>query len=247
MDIKGTCLQSYVPIRQEPASSAEMISSLVFGESYSIIQKDEEWAKIKTDFDDYEGWISSNSIQPYNPDFTNVCDTLFAEAFCLKKRIFIPCGGMIPQNGRFKIGEELYELKHNLKPNHHLPFRIQLENVAKSFLNSPYLWGGRTYMGLDCSGYVQMVFKALGINIKRDTSQQIEMGLSIEREMLNTGDLVFFKKEHQSKVSHVGIMLSKTDVIHASGIVRIDTLVKNTMTVDKQFDYQAIAFRRIHS
>jgi cell wall-associated NlpC family hydrolase len=102
-------------------------------------------------------------------------------------------------------------------------------------------------MGLDCSGYVQMVFKALGVNIKRDTSQQIEMGLSIEREMLNTGDLVFFKKEHQSKVSHVGIMLSKTDVIHASGIVRIDTLSKNTMTVDKQFDYQAIAFRMIHS
>jgi hypothetical protein len=247
MDNKGTCLQSYVPIRQEPVSSSEMISSLVFGESYIILEKGEEWSKIKTDFDDYVGWISSNVIHTFCPDFTRVCDTLFAEAFCLKKRIFIPCGGMIPQNGKFKIGDELYELKHNLKPNHHLPFRIQLENVAKSFLNSPYLWGGRTYMGIDCSGYVQMVFKALGINIKRDTSQQIEMGLSIDRVDLQVGDLVFFKKEYQTKVSHVGIMLSKTEVIHASGIVRIDTLSKNTMTVDNQFDYQAIAFKRLHS
>jgi cell wall-associated NlpC family hydrolase len=92
-----------------------------------------------------------------------------------------------------------------------------------------------------------MVFKALGINIKRDTSQQIEMGLSIDRVDLQIGDLVFFKKEYQTKVSHVGIMLSKSEVIHASGIVRIDTLSKNTMTVDKQFDYQAIAFKRLHS
>jgi hypothetical protein len=102
-------------------------------------------------------------------------------------------------------------------------------------------------MGIDCSGYVQMVFKALGINIKRDTSQQIEMGVSVERDELQVCDLVFFKKEDQSKVSHVGIMLSKTEVIHASGIVRIDTLAKNTMTVDKQFVYHAIAFKRLHS
>lgn len=243
---KGTCLQTYVPIREEPNSGAEMVSSLVFGESYSIIKQDEEWAKIITDFDHYEGWISSNTVYPFNPDFDKVCDTLYAEAFCLKKRIFIPCGGMIPQNGKFKIGDELYELKQNLKPNHHLPFRIQLENVAKSFLNSPYLWGGRTYMGIDCSGYVQMVFKALGIHIKRNTSQQIEMGVSISRDELAIGDLVFFKKEDQIRVSHVGIMLSNTEVIHASGVVRIDTLDENTMVVNKQFEYQAIAYKRIH-
>jgi cell wall-associated NlpC family hydrolase len=99
-----------------------------------------------------------------------------------------------------------------------------LEIVAKQFLGTAYLWGGRTVFGIDCSGFVQMVFKLFNINLPRDAYQQAEVGEDVGfLAEAKTGDLAFFDNE-QGKITHVGILLSPQSIIHASAIVRIDPI-----------------------
>ncbi|MES2617355.1 MAG: NlpC/P60 family protein [Bacteroidota bacterium] len=240
---KGTCLQTYIPMRAEPRSGAEMVSSLLFGESYTVIQEQEDWYEIVTDFDQYKGWISANS---YNEpeSFTQVVDIVYSEAFAKGEKFMIPCGGMMPDAGKFTIRGQQYELKANLKPNHHLPLSLRLVNTAKSFLNTPYLWGGRCFMGIDCSGLMQVVFKANGINLPRDTKQQIIFGNDIQFSQLEPGDLVFFSRPGLNKVSHVGMMINKSEIIHSSGRVRIDKLSADGLHIDKVHVYESIAYKR---
>lgn len=243
---KGTCLQTYIPMRSEPRSGAEMVSSLIFGESYSVIEHQKDWLKIVTEFDQYEGWISANTFEPLI-QFSQLVDTDFIEAFAKGEKILIPCGGLIPDGSKFTLHDKTFELKFNLKPNHHLPLKLRLVNTAKSFLNAPYLWGGRCFMGIDCSGLVQVVFKANAISLPRDTKQQIECGHPISISEIQAGDLVFFRKPEGEKVSHVGLMISDTDILHASGRVRIDKLSKEGIVIDKQLAYVLLDIRRVIS
>ncbi len=241
---KGTCLQTFIPMRNEPRSGSEMVSSLIFGESYTVTDSQNDWLKIKTDFDAYEGWISANSYDSWIA-FTQLVDTVYVEAYAKGENILIPCGGLIPDEPKFQLREKQFELKFNLKPNHHLPLKLRLTNTAKTFLNTPYLWGGRCFMGIDCSGFVQVVFKANRVDLPRDTRQQINCGKPIQFSELQAGDLVFFKKPDGENVSHVGIMLNATDIIHASGRVRIDKLHKDGIFIDKQLVYSIIELRNV--
>lgn len=241
---KGTCLQTYIPIRAEASSSSEIVSSLIFGESYIVNDTKENWLSISTFFDDYSGWISANTFNEY-VELTKMNDLLYIEAVHKTEKMFIPCGALIPDTRFIKINDMDFEVKPNLKPNHHLPLRLQIEKVSKSFLNTPYLWGGRTFMGIDCSGFVQIVFKTLKINLPRDTSQQIFMGEKISFNALNTGDLVFFSAPNKEKVSHVGIMLNKKEVIHASGTVRISLVNEKGISNKDGLEYALISCNRI--
>jgi hypothetical protein len=243
-ETKGTCLQTFIPMRNEPRSGAEMVSSLIFGESYTIIENQKDWLKIITEFDQYEGWISGNTYAP-STTYTQLVDTDFVEAFAKGEKILIPCGGLIPEGNKFILHDKSFELKFNLKPNHHLPLKLRLINTAKTLLNAPYLWGGRCFMGIDCSGFVQVVFKANAISLPRDTKQQITCGTSVSFPEIQSGDLVFFKKPDGENVSHVGLMISNTEIIHASGLVRIDKLSLEGIVIDKQLDYALIDIRRI--
>lgn len=245
-EAKGTCLQTFIPMRSEPRSGGEMVSSLIFGESYKITEQQKDWLKIITDFDAYEGWISANAFEPFT-SFSQLVDTEFIEAFAKGEKLLIPCGGLIPDTSKFTLHDKTFELKFNLKPNHHLPLKLRLINTAKTFLNAPYLWGGRCFMGIDCSGFVQVVFKANAINLPRDTKQQINCGSSIPISEIESGDLIFFKKPDGQNVSHVGLMISQTEIIHASGRVRIDKLSKEGIVIDKQLAYATIDCRRILS
>lgn len=242
--MKGTCLQTYIPMRSEPRPGAEMVSSLIFGENYEVIEQTDDWLKIRTDFDHYEGWISANAFHA-EENFTRMIDTDFAEAYTKGEKIYIPCGGLVPDSGKILIGGKTYELKANLKPSHHLPLPIRLANTAKSLLNAPYLWGGRCFMGIDCSGFTQVVFKANGLTLPRDTKQQIHEGREVEFEALQTGDLVFFSKHGKENVSHVGMMLNAREIIHASGRVKIETLNEEGLFADGQQVYRTIALRRM--
>ncbi len=243
-ETKGTCLQTFIPMRSEPRSGAEMVSSLIFGESYTVIENQKDWLKIITEFDQYEGWISGNTYAPFTT-YTQLVDTDCVEAFAKGEKIIIPCGGLIPEGNKFILHDKSFELKFNLKPNHHLPLKLRLINTAKTLLNAPYLWGGRCFMGIDCSGFVQVVFKANAISLPRDTKQQITCGTSISFPEIQSGDLVFFKKTDGENVSHVGLMISNTEIIHASGVVRIDKLSKDGIVVDKQPVYVLLDIRRI--
>ncbi len=243
--LKGTCLQTYIPIRSEPRSGAEMVSTLIFGESYTIIEELDEWLSITTIFDNYNGWISKNTFDEFTA-FDTVCNSLFLLAKAGDKKIFIPCGGLYPSSLKFEFKGNNYTVEQILKPSHHLPLNIRLLKTAQQFLNIPYLWGGRSFMGIDCSGFIQVVFKANGIEIARDTSLQILQGKTISFSELKTGDLIFFKKPNTENVSHIGMMLKENTIIHSSGVVKIQQLESEGIyNLENNLEYKILECKRI--
>ena len=127
-------------------------------------------------------------------------------------------------NQTFYIGEEKYVFEGQISNNNETPNRKVILENAMMYLNSPYLWGGRSPFGIDCSGFVQMVFKAVGVKLLRDASQQATQGETISfLSEAQQGDIVFFDNEEQ-QIIHVGILLGNNKIIHASGKVRIDII-----------------------
>ena len=244
MQNKGTCLITYVPMRAEPRSGAEMVSSLIFGESYTVLEEQEDWLNIECDYDQYKGWISKGSHAPF-VEMPDINDSLYLEAPGYHQKLLIPCGAQMPMEMQVEVDGMLYDIKRKLKTNHHLPLRMRILKTAQSFLNTPYLWGGRTFMGIDCSGFVQIVFKANGVFIQRDTSQQILAGTDISYGKQEAGDLVFFSKPGQSKVSHVGLLMEAHKVIHASGKVQETKLTEAGMMMGDTLAYALIGIKRV--
>ena len=126
-------------------------------------------------------------------------------------------------------------------------FFHSLEEIALSFLNSPYLWGGKTKFGTDCSGFVQSVFKIYGKILPRDSYQQALVGTEINLEDSKTGDLAFLEKKKIDSITHVGIVISNNRIIHSSGKVRIDNIVnEGILNVDsKKISHELQSVRRI--
>jgi gamma-D-glutamyl-L-lysine dipeptidyl-peptidase len=233
----GICLLAVVPLRAKPLHASEMISQLIFGDTFEILERHDSWINIKTDYDDYEAWVDEKQIV--------YIDHLIAEKLRLEtqyltknpanlilkgnqeEQIYLPSGAVLPflQGEEFLINDETYRVKPN---DVFLPdirnFHSQIEQITKSFLNAPYLWGGKTHFGIDCSGFSQTVFKLLGIKLKRDASQQAEQGQTVDFLVeAKAGDLAFFDNE-EGRITHVGIMLSNSEIIHASGKVKIDRI-----------------------
>lgn len=240
---RGTCLDSYTAIRSEPRSGAEMISSLLFGESYQIIEKNNGWLNIITDYDQYSGWISESNYYEYI-EYTKIVTSLYCKASTKDKTLYIPCGSKIPSNDKLTLDGETYQIYHNLKGYEHLPLHLRIVKTAKSFLNTPYIWGGKSFMGIDCSGFIQMVFKTENIFIPRDTSQQIKNGISIKFDDIKTGDLVFFSAPDKENVNHVGMITNGKEIIHASGKVKIDTLKPEGIFMNNILKYKLLDIKR---
>jgi hypothetical protein len=242
---KGTCLLTYIPVRKEPGSGTEMTTSLIFGESYTILETANEWLRIRNDFDGYEGWIHSNAFSDHQ-EFSIVCDSLFLEAMGRHQKLYIPCGANIPDSGIIQTESEKYTLEKKLKTNHHLPLPLRLAKTAQSFLNTPYLWGGRTFMGIDCSGFTQVVFKSCGITLPRDSKDQAGAGEPVEYRYIKACDLVLFSRPDSEKITHVGMMLDQHKIIHASGKVKINELEPEGMYINgEQLTYKTRAIRRM--
>jgi hypothetical protein len=205
-----------------------MISQLVFGECFTITEEQNGWLYIQNKADQYLGWIEKKQItlvteQQVN-DWINqpkfVVNQVFETLFCTttESSLMVPAGVEIPINSCFTIGTLDY--KHNITPS----AQKEIIVFAKAFLNAPYLWGGKTVMGFDCSGFSQTIFKAFGTNLPRDAWQQAEIGTGVDfLEETQAGDLAFFHNA-EGKITHVGIMISPTQIIHCSGSVRIDSI-----------------------
>ncbi len=217
---KGICHLSTIPMRAEPSSKAELVSQLLMGETYILLEETPDWVKIETDWDSYPGWI--NRSQVFQPGQVHATRLITSS----------PVSYAIDQGNRIlSMGSELaieaggYMLRHE---DH--PVEISAQNsdldpihLAKSFLGTPYLWGGRTFMGIDCSGLVQVVAKAKHKAIFRDAKDQAQLGETVGYiEQVQPGDLAFFEND-EGKIVHVGMLLSPTQIIHAHGWVRLDS------------------------
>ena len=222
------CGVSIAPVRSEPKDSAEMITQLLFGEIIELMETDRQWRKVKSYSDQYEGWIDEKLILPLTEKelkkWMDRQTLLFYSQYRLSTKtgdLLLTKGCFIPDveaNATVHIGNEEYQL---LDVPCDIPNDIQA--IAKSYLNAPYLWGGKTLFGIDCSGFTQLVYRFLSISLPRDAYQQAEDGVEIQLNDTQPGDLAFFDNEG-GKIIHVGIVLDDQQIIHAHGQVRIDKL-----------------------
>ena len=227
----GISILSVVPIRKQASNQSEMTTQLIFGEHYKILESQKEWSKIQIAHDKYVGWISNNQIYRINQE---EYEKLEKEIPTLTTDILDIIEGETHQP--IVIGSVLptYKSDHALINNKMFKFlgkktqgfsqKKHLINNAMIFLNAPYLWGGRTPFGIDCSGFTQIIYRLQGINIPRDAYKQAEIGttLSFINES-EEGDLAFFDNA-EGKIIHVGIIMKKNYIVHASGKVRIDKI-----------------------
>ena len=228
--IKAICTLSAIPLRKEASDRSEMTSQVLFGETFEVLEENEKWAMIRLDHDDYEGWIDRKQVSTGTSDGSSsaIVNTLLTFAKNESGELLVlPCGSYLPNfsGDQFSIQGHAYTLKTGLADQ----TGITIRELAMPFLNVPYLWGGRTFMGIDCSGFSQVVMRLCNTAIPRDAYQQAETGEIVSFiEEARTGDLAFFDNA-EGRITHVGIVLvNDTDnshkIIHASGKVRIDTL-----------------------
>lgn len=224
------CENVFVPLRSGPSHKSEMLSQVLFGEKYHIIDEVGHWYKIETLFDNYTGWIDINHSQ-HTEDLNNLTGHVLNKSLlCFKSdktKLVLEAGCEIYnpdfENHLFSAGKYEHTAGSEFNASY-ISVDESFADTAIKFINSPYIWGGRIPSGIDCSGFVQLVYKIHGIKIPRDSWQQAEAGHSISfiNEAL-PGDLVFFDDE-RGRITHVGMILSQGLVIHASGRVRIDII-----------------------
>lgn len=231
----GICHLSVVPCRFEPSGKSEMVTQLLFGEHFEIIGQHEDWLQVRHAYDGYECWVSAKQTQPISRDtyqkFQESPAALTAELISVTRNTtdnsFFPVvmGSSLPlfRNNEFSFAGNHYVYEGDVaQPS--LFNKAGVVETAYQYLNAPYLWGGRSPLGIDCSGFSQVVYKLNGYKLKRDAYQQAEQGALLSFvEEAEPGDLAFFDND-EGKIIHVGIVLSNGRIIHASGKVRIDKL-----------------------
>lgn len=229
------CHLSLVPVRAESSDKSEIVTYLLFGECITILNTQGSWCMMRMETDGYEGWIDIkqckevsysdylHAVNNYHLLGIKVSQDLVIESKNEVMRLLTGSRVPVSDSTSFSIGDIVYSFSE-------APVIIERESVddlisnAKFFLNSPYLWGGRSLFGIDCSGFTQMVFRLSGIFLKRDASQQAEQGKVVDfLSEARAGDLAFFDNL-EGRIIHVGIMLSSSEIIHASGRVKIDRI-----------------------
>lgn len=225
------CNLAIIPLRAESSDRSEIVSQILFGEHFEILEKSNQWFKVRLHYDNYEGWIDSKQCQIISEknyqDLSNEAIILNAdlvEYVTNPKSILlaIPLGASISFLTHSDINKDGFEFEGlkavGIKP------KSSIVQTAFMYLNAPYLWGGKTPFGIDCSGFTQMVYKLCGYKLLRDASQQATQGDALSFiEESEAGDLAFFDND-EGKIIHVGIIMENNYIIHASGKVRIDRL-----------------------
>ena len=142
--------------------------------------------------------------------------------------LHIPFGSSLPlfQNGTGKLGHRVYHFYgHYFNTEEQKPGKEMIQQLSKAWLNAPYLWGGRTPLGVDCSGFTQVIFKLIGIDLPRDAWQQAQCGQAVKKfSQSQPGDLAFF--DNKEDIVHVGIILENGQIIHSSGKVKLNLINK---------------------
>ncbi len=230
-----------IPGRAEPKESAEMTTQFLFGERLEILDRQAEWSKVRSHQDEYIAWVNNLQIAVLSEKEVKLWDESpqhinFQSSLILQSSFGdynLGYGACLPLADHISIGKIKYApgTAHPPKPDF-LPFLY-------SWQNTPYLWGGKTTVGVDCSGFTQIAMLWHGVQLPRDAWMQAKIGTQVPTvEKAQLGDLAFFEKK--GRVTHVGIVLPENKIIHASGFVRIDTLLpegiwnEDTQTITHQ-------------
>jgi cell wall-associated NlpC family hydrolase len=227
----GICNLAIIPLRIEPNDRSEIVSQVLFGEHFEVLEKQKQWTKIKLQYDDYEGWIDTKQFQPISKEDYK---TLSAQEIVLNGDLIdyvtadnnfmmpIPLGATLSFLDDSNINKSNYDFEGAKVSG--IKSKSELLKTAFMYLNAPYLWGGKTPFGIDCSGFTQMVYKLNGYKLLRDASQQASQGIPLSFiEESEPGDLAFFDND-EGNIIHVGIIMENNYIIHASGKVRIDRI-----------------------
>jgi cell wall-associated NlpC family hydrolase len=227
----GICNLAIIPIRAEASDRSEQVSQLLFGEHFKIIELTAKWAQVELAYDGYIGWIDTKQFQSISSeDYAYLNETASILNADLIEYIVTPNNQLMP----IPLGASLSFLENESINTTNYSFdgtkvcgtksKTEILKTAFMYLNAPYLWGGKTPFGIDCSGFTQMVYKLNGYHLLRDASQQASQGIPLSFiEESEPGDLAFFDNE-EGNIIHVGIMMENNYIIHASGKVRIDRL-----------------------
>ena len=231
----GICHLSVIPVRTDPSDKSEMCTQILFGEIFIVFESFKNWRKVRLAYDNYEGWIDRKQYTDISEEeFKKINDSeLYVSQDLVQLLIInqtemqpILLGSSLPRltGHSFFINETKYSYEGNLSDPYRKVSSNDIIENSYFYFNTPYLWGGRSPFGIDCSGFTQMVYKLSGIKLYRDANQQAEQGevINLVNET-EPGDLLFFDNEDK-KIIHVGIKMIGDKIIHASGKVRIDRI-----------------------
>lgn len=227
---------SVVPCRAEASDSSEQVTQLLFGETIKVYEKKRSWYRIKTAHDNYECWMDEKQFlfitQSQFEELQSQQSLVAADFVQLIQHpksgemISLLLGSNLPyfKNNSIQIDKDEWKFEGITLNTQEKQPKTKIPENALLLLNAPYQWGGRSPFGIDCSGFVQIIYKLNGISLPRDASQQAEVGQALSFiEEAEEGDLAFFDNE-EGQITHVGIILENNRIIHASGMVRIDQL-----------------------
>ncbi|NDC39969.1 MAG: hydrolase Nlp/P60 [Chitinophagia bacterium] len=215
------CNVAVAPLRSTPSHTAEQITQLLYGEKAKVMEvSDSGWAYVKVAWDGYEGWCRLSQL-------TEITYKQFGKAskFLVQghqSRMMVNEQPML-----LPLGAELDKAKFVSPHGQQMSFKGKkvavadvntnhLEELALQYINAPYQWGGKSVLGIDCSGLTQMVYKMANIPLLRDASQQAQMGTLVDfLETARCGDLAFFNNA-EDRIVHVGMLLNNATIIHAT-------------------------------
>ena len=240
------------PVRQEPSEGSEQLTQLLFGEVCEVLDRLPRWTKIRSTLDGQEGWVDFKmltSASNLSPVTSHLPATVVAVPMAIatdmetSEELMLTLGTHLPNyaHGTFEVLGKQYLIDPTCvsQPISNSPSGSPIGGtpsnthnvcaVAQTLLNTPYLWGGKNAMGMDCSGFTQVVYATQGINLLRNAREQMTQGELIPSlAEAQPGDLAFFdhadRDPEATNISHVGLLLSPTEIIHCSGCVHIDTI-----------------------
>jgi hypothetical protein len=229
----AVCRVPVAPLRAEPAHKSEMISQLLLAEAALILEEAKDFIKLQCLYDGYEGWCQRSQLAVTdswnNNDRSNELTSGWINSITINNvSAHVPMGIPVLDAGNAKLLSPVLRIDYGKAPvwntAHAKPEAAAIRERAQQVLNTPYLWGGRSVFGIDCSGFTQLVFRFFNIPLLRDAYLQASQGEVVGfLQEARCGDLAFFDNA-EGRITHVGILLNDHEIIHSSGNVRIDKI-----------------------